>query len=41
MEKCPSDSIDYVLMEKTDKAAVVVADLAWSDIGSWQALWDV
>lgn len=41
MEACPSDSIDYVLMEKTDKAAVVDADLGWSDIGSWGALWEV
>ncbi len=41
MERCPGDSIDYVLLEKTDKAAVVVADLGWSDIGSWKALWDV
>ncbi len=41
MTECPSDSIDYVLMEKTSKAAVVAADLGWSDIGSWQALWRV
>ena len=41
MERCPSDSIDYALMEKTAKAAVVAADLGWSDIGSWQALWQV
>lgn len=41
MNQCPSDSIDYVLMEKTSRAAVVVADLGWSDIGSWQALWQV
>ncbi|WP_163337131.1 mannose-1-phosphate guanylyltransferase/mannose-6-phosphate isomerase [Desulfopila sp. IMCC35008] len=41
MGKCPSDSIDYVLMEKTTSAAVVAADLGWSDIGSWQALWQV
>lgn len=41
MSECPSDSIDYALMEKTDRAAVVVADLGWSDIGSWKALWDV
>ncbi len=41
MSKCPSDSIDYALMEKTDKAAVVDADLGWNDIGSWQALWSV
>ncbi len=41
IEQCPSDSIDYALMEKTDKASVVAADLGWSDIGSWQALWQV
>ncbi len=41
MVKCPSDSIDYALMEKTAIAAVVAADLGWSDIGSWKALWDV
>ena len=41
MIKCPNDSIDYVLMEKTAIAAVVAADLGWSDIGTWKALWDV
>jgi mannose-1-phosphate guanylyltransferase/mannose-6-phosphate isomerase len=41
MAKSPGDSIDYVLMEKTAKGAVVAADLGWSDIGSWKALWDV
>ncbi len=41
MSEAPSDSIDYVLMEKTDRAAVVATDLGWSDIGSWQALWEV
>ena len=41
MTRCPSDSIDYALMEKTDKAAMVAADLDWSDIGSWHALWEV
>ena len=41
MTSCPSDSIDYALMEKTTKGAVVAADLGWSDIGSWKALWDV
>lgn len=40
MATCPSDSIDYALMEKTNKAAVVEADIGWSDIGSWQALWE-
>ena len=41
MHNSPSDSIDYALMEKTSAAAVVEADLGWSDIGSWSALWDV
>jgi len=40
-EDCPSDSIDYALMEKSDKIAVVPADLGWSDIGSWRALWEM
>jgi mannose-1-phosphate guanylyltransferase/mannose-6-phosphate isomerase len=38
---CPSDSIDYAVMEKTDKAAVVPLDAGWSDVGSWSALHDV
>jgi mannose-1-phosphate guanylyltransferase/mannose-6-phosphate isomerase len=38
---CPSDSIDYAVMEKTDKAAVVPLDAGWSDVGSWSALYDV
>lgn len=41
MERSPNDSIDYALMEKTTRAAVVAADLDWSDIGSWHALWEV
>ncbi|MCA1907036.1 MAG: mannose-1-phosphate guanylyltransferase/mannose-6-phosphate isomerase [Magnetospirillum sp.] len=32
-------SIDYAVMENTDKAAVVPVDMGWSDIGSWSALW--
>jgi mannose-1-phosphate guanylyltransferase/mannose-6-phosphate isomerase len=35
---CPSDSIDYALMEKTSKAVVVPLDAGWSDVGSWSAL---
>lgn len=34
-------SIDYAVMEKTDKAAVIPADIGWSDVGSWTALDDV
>lgn len=36
---CPSDSIDYAVMEKTRDASVVEADIGWSDIGSWSSLW--
>lgn len=35
----PADSIDYAVMEKTSRAAVVPVDCRWSDIGSWDALW--
>lgn len=38
---CPSDSIDYAVMEKTENAAVVPLDAGWSDVGSWSALWEV
>jgi mannose-1-phosphate guanylyltransferase/mannose-6-phosphate isomerase len=38
---CPSDSIDYAVMEHTAKAVVVPADIGWSDVGSWSALWEV
>ena len=48
-EKCPSDSIDYAVMEKAagkaaqtkHKAAVVPLDAGWSDVGVWSTLWDV
>ncbi|WP_138379634.1 mannose-1-phosphate guanylyltransferase/mannose-6-phosphate isomerase [Luteithermobacter gelatinilyticus] len=39
--KCPANSIDYAVMEKTDMACVVPVDMGWNDIGSWSALWDV
>ena len=47
---CPSDSIDYAVMEKltmnsatamVEKTAVVPLDAKWSDVGAWAALWDV
>lgn len=38
---CPSDSIDYAVMEKTDGAMVLPVDIGWNDVGSWSALWDV
>ncbi|MBK9431918.1 MAG: mannose-1-phosphate guanylyltransferase/mannose-6-phosphate isomerase [Sphingomonadales bacterium] len=37
----PSDSIDYAVMEKADKVAVVPVSMGWSDIGSWDALYDI
>lgn len=46
---CPSDSIDYAVMEKLSeavdetpvKAVVLPLDAGWSDVGAWSALWDV
>ncbi|MBC7990457.1 MAG: mannose-1-phosphate guanylyltransferase/mannose-6-phosphate isomerase [Luteimonas sp.] len=38
---CPSDSIDYAVMEKTDAAMVLPVDIGWNDVGSWSALWAV
>src|SRR6185369_11081235 len=37
---CPSDSIDYAVMERTRDAAVVPAEIGWSDVGSWATLWE-
>jgi mannose-1-phosphate guanylyltransferase len=39
--QCPSESIDYAVMENTDDAVVVPMDAGWSDIGSWASLWDI
>jgi len=36
----PSDSIDYAVMEKTDRASVVPLEAEWSDIGAWSSLWE-
>jgi mannose-1-phosphate guanylyltransferase/mannose-6-phosphate isomerase len=38
---CPSDSIDYAVMEKTTRAKVLPLDVGWNDVGSWSALWQV
>jgi len=38
---CPSDSVDYAVMENTVGAIVVPMDAGWSDIGSWSSLWDI
>jgi mannose-1-phosphate guanylyltransferase/mannose-6-phosphate isomerase len=37
----PSISLDYAVAERTSHAAVVPADLGWSDVGSWGALWEL
>ena len=36
--EAPDISVDYALMERSDKVAVVPCSIGWSDIGSWQAL---
>lgn len=37
----PAISVDYAVMEQTDRAAVVPVDMGWSDVGSWDALWAI
>ncbi len=39
-ERSPSISVDYAVMERTHRAAVVPVDMGWSDIGAWTALWE-
>jgi mannose-1-phosphate guanylyltransferase/mannose-6-phosphate isomerase len=38
--EAPKKSIDYAVMERTERAAVVPLDCGWSDVGSWSAVWD-
>ena len=38
---CPTDSVDYAVLEKTADAVVVPMSAGWSDIGSWSSLWDI
>ncbi|MBA3493697.1 MAG: cupin domain-containing protein, partial [Gammaproteobacteria bacterium] len=45
-EACPSDSIDYAVMEKVSsdspfRTAMVPLDAGWSDVGAWSSLWDI
>lgn len=40
-KECPSDSIDYAVMEKTNNSLVIPLDAKWDDIGSWTSLWDI
>ena len=39
--RCPAESVDYAVMERTRDASVVAADIGWSDVGSWSALWEL
>lgn len=36
---CPEDSVDYAVMERTDRGAMVPLSCGWNDLGSWEALW--
>ena len=38
---CASESIDYAVMEHTELAAVIPGDFGWSDVGAWEALWEI
>lgn len=39
--RAPKKSIDYAVMERTNRAAVVPVDFGWSDVGSWDAVWEI
>jgi mannose-1-phosphate guanylyltransferase / mannose-6-phosphate isomerase len=39
--RAPQKSIDYAVMEKTQKAALIPADIGWSDVGNWRAVWEL
>jgi mannose-1-phosphate guanylyltransferase / mannose-6-phosphate isomerase len=39
--ECPTDSIDYAVMERVSDAMVVRLDAGWSDVGAWDALWGI
>jgi len=41
LEACPATSIDYAVMERSDRIAVVPIELDWSDVGSWAAVYDL
>ncbi len=40
-EACPSDSMDYAVMERTDSAVVIPLAAPWSDVGAWDAVWGI
>lgn len=39
--EAPRISVDYAVMEKTDRAAVLPIDVGWNDVGSWSSLWEI
>lgn len=41
LERCPNISVDYAIMEKSDRVAMVPLDAGWSDVGSWDALAEI
>lgn len=38
---CPSNSIDYAVMENTEKGVLVPLDAGWNDVGSWSSIWEI
>lgn len=40
-EKCPSESVDYAVMQKSRDVVVIPSDIGWSDVGSWESVWEV
>lgn len=38
---CPSESVDYAVMEKTEEAVIFPMNAGWSDLGSWGSLWEI
>ena len=40
-EKCPDISIDFAVMEKTEKGYVLPLEAGWSDVGSWNSIWRI
>ncbi len=38
---CPADSVDYAVMEQTERNIMLPLDVGWNDLGSWGALWDI
>lgn len=41
LARCPAISVDYAVMERTEKGIVIPADMGWSDVGSWDALYEL